>query len=225
MEIKIEINDDDYQKFCNKTNELGLDPISVIELIIKESFEKRDLRYTVLNKKEIGTSNQNNDKDNILKDLIEKIEKYNILQSSLAYILNITQASISRSLKSNKNNTLLYREYSNLKDKLLIKAYKYQVLHESIDLDNFKCYKFLGEESKIFFESLVGYVCTEFMYNPYSLGLIELTLCDFVKTERFTQMKFDELNNNIGDFIEHIEDITEILSIKLEENKSLYPNL
>lgn len=121
MEIKIEINDKDFTQFAQKTAELGLDPLDTIELIITKSLNERNLKSSIVKEEK-----PKNDTEELFIDFENKMKKYNIHQSSIAHYLQTTQASISRALKSKKDNTLLFEQMSILHDKLLVYAYIYQ---------------------------------------------------------------------------------------------------
>ncbi len=63
MEIKIEINNEDFTQFAQKTAELGLDPLDTIELIIKKSLNERNLKSSI-----IKTQKAKNDTEELFID-------------------------------------------------------------------------------------------------------------------------------------------------------------
>lgn len=117
MEIKININDDDYANFSRNTLELGIDPLDTIEMIIVNTLKEKRLRAEI--NKKIKTH-----KDEIFNNFENKMKQYRIFQSSVAYSLNTTQASISRALKY-KHDDLCSKIYSS-GQKILLNAYIYQ---------------------------------------------------------------------------------------------------
>lgn len=158
MVIRIKINDKDFSQFAQKTVEQGLTPIDIIESIIIKSLNERNLKSSILNKEK-----PKNHTEELFVDFEHKMKKYNIHQSSIAHYLQTTQASISRSLKSKKNNTLLFNKMNELKDKILINAYTYQFGYE------FNIEKSLSEEIYLFLSALAGKI--KLLNYNYSIGL------------------------------------------------------
>lgn len=202
MEIKIEINDEDFSQFAQKTAELGLDPLDTIELIITKSLNERNLKSSIIKQEKLV-----DDAFRLFIDFENKMKKYNIHQSSIAHYLQTTQASISRALKSKKNNTLLFEQISILQDKLLVYAYIYQNGH-SIDFDNIECKKPLPKQSILFINALAGKVELNLNYK-FSEGTFLNILCNFVKTELFKKLDFETIYSDIDEFIDTINEIAD----------------
>ena len=171
MEIRIKINDKDFTQFAQKAAELGLVPLDTVELIITKSLNERNLKSSIIKEEK-----PKNHTEELFIDFENKMKKYNIHQSSIAHYLQTTQASISRSLKSKKNNTLLFNKMNELKDKILINAYTYQFGYK------FNIEKSLSEEIYLFLFALVGKI--KFLnYNNSSNGI--LTEKDYENLQNF----------------------------------------
>lgn len=202
MEIKIEINDKDFTQFAQKTAELGLDPLDTIELIITKSLNERNLKSSIIKEEK-----PKNGTEELFIDFENKMRKYNIHQSSIAHYLQTTQASISRALKSKKDNTLLFEQMSILHDKLLVYAYIYQNGHD-IDFNEVECKKPLPEQSISFISALAGKVESNLNYK-FSKSTFLNILCGFVKTELFQKIDFETIYSDIDEFIETINEIAD----------------
>ena len=202
MEIKIEINNEDFTQFAQKTAELGLDPLDSIELIIKKSLNERNLKSSIIKAKK-----PKNDTEELFIDFENKMKKYNIHQSSIAHYLQTTQASISRALKSKKDNTLLFAQVSILHDKLLVYAYIYQNGYD-IDFNKIECKKPLPEQSISFINALAGKVAYNLDYK-FSESTFLNILCGFAKTELFQKINFETIYNDLDEFVETINEIAD----------------
>ena len=202
MEIKIEINDKDFTQFAQKTAELGLDPLDTIELIITKSLNERNLKSSI-----VKEQMPKNDTEELFIDFENKMKKYNIHQSSIAHYLQTTQASISRALKSKKENTLLFEQMNILGDKLLVNAYIYQNGLD-IEFDNIECKKRLPKQSISFIYALAGKVASNLDYK-FSENTFLNILCSFTKTELFQKINFETIYNDLDEFVETINEIAD----------------
>lgn len=202
MEIKIEINDKDFTQFAQKTAELGLDPLDTIELIITKSLNERNLKSSIIKEEK-----PKNDTEELFIDFENKMKKYNIHQSSIAHYLQTTQASISRALKSKKENTLLFEQMNILGDKLLVNAYIYQNGLD-IEFDNIECKKPLPKQSISFINALAGKVASNLDYK-FSENTFLNILCSFTKTELFQKINFETIYNDLDEFVETVNEITD----------------
>lgn len=200
MEIKIEINDKDFSLFTQKTIELGLDPLDTIELLIKKSLNERNIKSSIIKEK-----TRKNDTEELFIDFEHKMKKYNIHQSSIANYLKTTQASISRALKSKKDNTLLYEKIAILGDELLTYAYIYQNNYE-INFYDIKCKKYLPKQSIFFINALAGKVKFN-LDDKFTESVFLNILCIFIKTDLFKKINFETIYSDIGEFIETIDEI------------------
>ena len=202
MEIKIEINDKDFTQFAQKTAELGLDPLDTIELIITKSLNERNLKSSI-----VKEQMPKNDTEELFIDFENKMKKYNIHQSSIAHYLQTTQASISRALKSKKENTLLFEQMNILGDKLLVNAYIYQNGLD-IEFDKKKKKKPLPKQSISFINALAGKVASNLDYK-FSENTFLNILCSFTKTELFQKINFETIYNDLDEFVETVNEIAD----------------
>lgn len=202
MEIKIEIDDKDFSKFTQKTAELGLDPLDTLELIITKSLNERNLKSSI--SKEDKPKNHT---EELFIDFENKMKKYNILQSSIAHYLQTTQASISRALKSKKDNTLLYEQMTVLHDRLLVYSYIYQNSNKTaITFEEIECKNILPAHSFPFLKTLA----IEVEYNLGSNFFISIFLkkiCEFVNTKLFQKINFETIYSDIDEFYETIQEL------------------
>ncbi|AXH16469.1 hypothetical protein CP985_13525 [Malaciobacter mytili LMG 24559] len=194
MEIKIKINDKDFIRFTQKVAELGLDPLDTIELIITKSLNERNLESSIIKEKK-----SKNDTEELFIDFENKMKKYHIHQSSIAHYLQTTQASISRALKSKKDNTLFFKQMSILHDKLLVEAYIYQN-RADIDFNEIKLKKPLPGQCKPFLIALKGRLNSNPIFENFSSKNLEI-ICNFIQTEYFQKLDFESIYLNIDDFI------------------------
>lgn len=200
MEIKIEINDKDFAEFAKKTADLGLNSLDIIELIISKSLNERNLKSSIIKERKPINSTEK-----LLIEFENKMRKYNIHQSSIAHYLQTTQASISRALKSKKDNTLLFKQISISHDQILVYAYIYQNAHY-INFDNVDCKKPLPEQSIPFINVLAGEVESNLNYKFSETTFLNI-LCGFIKTELFQKLDFEAIYCDINEFVDTVIEI------------------
>lgn len=200
MKIKVEIDDKDFFLFEQKIVELGLDPLDAIELIITKSLNAKDLKASI-----IKEGKPKNDIELQFIDFENKMRKYDIHQSSIAHLLQTTQASISRALKSKKENTLLYKNINTLHDKLLVRSYVYQYGHD-INVTDFNCNLNLTHQSLLFICAFAGLMKNK-RDNKITQEAFLFKICELLKTQFFRELDFEKLNYNIEEFTRTINEL------------------
>lgn len=202
MEIKININHDDYEIFARKALELGINPVDTIFNIISKRLGDSNLRSEIVSEDNKTTYNES---EVIFLNFENKMKKYNIHQSSIAAHLGTTQASVSRALKSKKDNSLLYKKIAQEEEKLLVYAYINQNAY-ILDYSKANCKKPVPETAHNFFNCVAGLVKANISFR-FSEDMFLKLICNFVKSDIFQGLEFEKLYNDIELFVDTVNEI------------------
>ncbi|MDD3465536.1 MAG: hypothetical protein PHE67_00185 [Campylobacterales bacterium] len=199
MEIKISINDSDYALFSAKALELGLEPLDTIEGIITKRLSESGLTCKIIH----SSHELESSVEKMFLDFKTKMKKYSIHQSSIAECLKVTQATISRDLKSKKTNTALFKAISENSGALLVCAYLRQ---NAVELDYSE--NSVPEIADNFFNTIASYLTLKVktkISNDLFLKLFRI----FCKSDFFKELDFEKLYSDIDLFVETTQKIAD----------------
>jgi len=216
LKLEIEINDSDYQEYSRKAIEVGIEPNNAILNVINVALRDKRLKARVVEKRsevEKLETIVEEVEELPLAELEKKIKKHAISQSAIASYLNSTQSTISRNFKSTRKDTPLALKYQKMGDKLLAFSYIEQQIadiqyYHVVEYNDLKCGIHISEEAQLFL-SAVSATVQKNLSRAFNVNKFEQLLCDFIYTDLFKNIEFEELYQDIDIFVDTVEEIVD----------------